>query len=223
MISDVTNWNELLLTSGEAPAVDTSLTARLFTMLPGKVAVEMHPSETYHGVYLPSSGRLLSCIGTVLAVGPGVALTPGDTVLCRQDDGLWFDHFEYKDYKSQGGRVKFFGIAGTRPEHVEGFENDRGEYQLVPWNESIPALIKDGNITPTKGNVKVKRERWVSHLELPSNMSQYTDVVTVQSGPKEGARATFKLEHPSDMLTFGLGGEEDYAIIPEGAIDAYLH
>lgn len=218
-MNEVTNWNELQLTTLEKPDLDLDRASSVMRMLPGKIAVEMHECEKKGLIYLPVSNRLRPDVGTVIGVGRGIPLEVGDVVLCRPDDGQWHESFNYGGYEAKG-TVRLFGIAGTRPEHVEGQEKDRGVYEIVPWWESVPARVCDDRILPNGPQVVIRRERIQTSLVMTDNRL-YSDIATVTSGEYEGARITYKILNSCDLLTFAYG-EEDLAIIPISAIQAVI-
>lgn len=220
-----TNWNELLLSSLERPVIDFEHASRVIKCTPGKAVVEMHnAAKRASGILLPASGRLLPDVGTLLSIGQPteqqielgadlIPLAPGDTVLCRPDDGMWFEHFEHSGYVAQG-RVKFFGIAGTRPEHLgEEFAKDRGEYETVPWYESIPAKIEGETLIANYPNILIKREKVEVSLHMPDSFNPYHDTATVIGGKWDGKRIVYQVGD-GEMLTFSWGEDEDLALIP---------
>lgn len=232
--SEPTNWNQLLIHSSDILPCDLDGAAKALTMLPGKVAVEMHDSEQRNGIYLPSSGRLTPDVGTVVSVGRGTSLVPGDHVLCRPNDGASYGHFSSRDY-DPAGNLKLFGIAGIAPRTDS---SDRGVSEPVPWWDSIPATIVDGEIYPNGPWCKVQRDAFRASGEvkilIQSKYGVYSDLCEMkamdlewlsgQSGKDPDLAAwiadsvgtntyVFKLSDPVDLLTFGLGGEADFALV----------
>jgi len=192
---------------GERPV---EIPAEMFTKykaLPGRVVVIADSERTEQGgIIIPqgqgalnTAGRLRPDIGTVIAVGDGVTLNPGDRVAIRPYDGQWNDWNGHKD------ALRFYGI---------GRSADYLESERIPWHESIPAVFVDSVMFPTHDGVLVRRDRdWPEGLACPDNVRQWKDSGTVV---RAGELSRYE---PGDLVFFSAHMEDAFLNIEYGQDD----
>lgn len=212
--------------------------------LPGKVVVQLAPPRTQmSGFELPITvgQKYWANVGTVLSAGgsrsyldewcaPDLFLEPGDHVLLRPYDGMWIDGFSAGGYRAES-RVVFYGGAGS-PSLYDvtngqmGDKDDNGEFEPVPWWESVVAKIGEGHIAPTGDNVLVRRKKKEFAIEVPDDLGFWQDEVEVLAcGPFTDVRegpAVVRYTH-LDLLDFDFADMEGLAIIPADCIHAYIN
>ena len=117
------------------PEVDWRAAQAALFLLPGRIAVQMHPATDRIGdVWLTDRRRVVMrpMVGTVLAVGPPddrrnpISVAPGDVVICHPEDGKRMRGFRAGHYQAPE-EVRVFGIVAVH----------RGKPVRVPWHESV--------------------------------------------------------------------------------------
>jgi co-chaperonin GroES (HSP10) len=195
----------------------------------GRVIVEMLPeAERIGTVFLPEivAGKFRPDVGIVLACGPDVSLSPGDTVCVRGYDGQWIEEFD-AGYRTRN-QVRVYGKASRF----------QGELLSTPWSESIPLQIvqegEDLDLIATHHNVVIRREPVVQEERgffLPDSAQYRTGMATILSmGPlcdlvtEDGpAQVGDRVFYDSrGELDFAFGADPDLAIVPDLAINCIV-
>lgn len=217
--------NIVQITVRELPQCDWQTGNRAIKCPPGRVVVEMAEAETQRGVlHLTDefAANMRPDIGTVIAVGDGVDLEPGEVVLVRGYDGTWRRSFVSGDYQPSG-ELRFYGV----------YCGSYGEPQVSPWYESIVATMDSNMSVHPKGIwVKVKRDPCKEQTdggvllhadhEYRSNIGTVLEVGEWVGTVAVGDRIVY---HPMGMLDLDMGaidGDKDLCLMPEGSIEAIL-
>ena len=179
---------------GEVPSLGVG--HRSVKCLPGHVAIELLPVKEKDGsIYLPQEFAEVhrNDVGLVVSAGEGVPLFPGDLVVVLYGHGKRVKRFTNGIFESRSTMV-FTGCAGGAL-----IDDEYGEEEpcsQVPWWESIPMRIDDGNFVPLGRNVL---------LEL----------TPVENS--EGGIALSRKRHECDALVASMGPDafEGYGVRPK--------
>jgi chaperonin GroES len=166
--------------------VDWRAAGAALSLLPGRVAVQMHPARERVGdVWLTDRQRVVMrpMVGTVLAVGSSddprnrISVNPGDVVICHPEDGKRLRGFRAGEFETSD-EVRVFGIVAV---HL-------GKPLRVPWHESVMGVLMDGTLYAAGRNVLVRLQeksgRSAGGIVLPDRQQDRPDVAQVVSiGP----------------------------------------
>jgi co-chaperonin GroES (HSP10) len=208
-------------------AVDWRAAVGAISLLPGRVAVEMHPlRESLGGVLLTDRRKevVRPMVATVLAVGRSddrrnpITLSAGDVVVCHPQDGKRIRGFAAGPYRANG-EVRVFGIVAK---HL-------GVPVRVPWHESVLGVVMNGRLFATGKNVLLrlqeKADASAGGILLPDGQKDRPDVGQIASfGPacSNLARVAdvgdWVLYERRALKVLSVEGDESLALIEEDGI-----
>jgi chaperonin GroES len=200
--------------------------AALF-LLPGRIAVQMHPAGDRVGdVWLTDRRRIVMrpMVGTVLGVGPSsdrtnpISVSPGDVVICHPEDGKRIRGFRAGSFEATD-EVRVFGVVAVH----------RGQPMRVPWHESVMGVLMDGKLLAAGRNVLLrlqeKADRTEGGILLPDMAKDRPDVAQVVSiGPSCSELAAVAsvgdrvLYERRALKQLRVEGDESLALIDEDGI-----
>lgn len=202
--------------------VDWKTASKLIKPRPGCFyAVEPPFQEKVGSIYLSGEANrsLQSDIVTVIAVGVGVGLNPGDRVAIRPDHGCWFTDFEVPGYKAES-RVRFYGWAWDALDNTP---------YSIDYDVSAPVKIgENGRMQATGHNILIQREsittseRGILLPDIEHHRSGLAKVVSVGERV-EGISPGDTIHYTNQgLLSFAFAEDERLALIREEAVNCVV-